>query len=107
MTLEELKNILDNGGTIYRGNETIVLDSDSVYKRHLAGLNHYCTWEEVVKLYIGDPSGWLEVKPEPQYAPQMMAVPVAEWDALQKELAELRSKVGYCENCHNEIIGMS
>jgi hypothetical protein len=108
MNLEQLKAILDNGGIIARGKETIKKSNGyyNVYHKHL------CIHSSEEWAGVRSPSEWQEVKAEEQYvpharfyaenrpyAPCMIAIDIREWDALQKELEELRAfKAKHSEN---------
>jgi len=112
MTLEQLKAILDDGWVIERGNERIWSPFKYRYHTHPDIGEKSYTWDEI-KTFIPNPSEWQEVKAEalPEssgvsealgemnaYIAEVMRqggyklVEKREWDALQKELEELRAK---------------
>ena len=67
MTLEQLKAILDGGGTIVRVNRGTEIS------RHSEGFGYYVgsknfDWNEVAGI-LSNPSEWQEVKAEEQYVP--------------------------------------
>jgi hypothetical protein len=114
MTLEQLKQILDDGGTIVHN------ELPTQISKHIEGLGYrigssHFDWKEVESI-LNAPSEWQEVKAEiPEnvqmaldtyrqtpiqfvrsnsdkpFAPRMIVVDVREWDALQGELEELRA----------------
>jgi hypothetical protein len=134
-TIEQLKTILDSSGTITNGKDEIYRTTPTEEKYSVKGFyDNNFWWGELVWNYLTNPSDWQEVKKDTpvytavwtndiRFAPRMIVVDAREWDAMQKELETLRAKVGkpfchscgnetfigmlYCENCHNEIIGMS
>lgn len=114
MTLQELKVILDKGNCITNGKEKIRKGTggDCYYYEGIHNLPAPMPWA-FFEGYIGTPSDWYEAKPgatnpsdemirkmifaprerkpkPPQFAPRMMVIDAREWEAIQKELEELR-----------------
>jgi len=141
-TLEQLKTILDNGGTIEKKGSAEITLKDGYY--YYQDTNGTIAVRPTLDDMMNNPSDWQEVKKEIEYhipdvpefehnpsqkkfevvfAPRMIVMDPKELEAMEKELKELRAKVDkplchscreetfwglpYCENCHNEIIGMS
>jgi len=106
-TLEQLKAILDAGGTITNGTDEISkpIPTDEKYVIK----EFYCNsfrWEWITK-HINTPSDWQELKKDVEYAPHttfyaqdrpyapcMVAIDAREWDEIQRELEALRNLIG-------------
>jgi hypothetical protein len=107
-TLEQLKAILDNGGTITNGKDEISRPDfrDEIYQ--VKGFNDNLFWWHNAARFIGDPKDWKEVKKEagpnePKVltmdlnGTKYVCVPVEvykiereQWHALMKEVGALK-----------------
>jgi len=85
-TLESLKKILDEGGTIVDATGNRIQYENKVYVHYRYG--HKGPWYPYLDDMIRNPSEWSEVKAEPT----TITVPIDQWNALNKELGELRTK---------------
>jgi hypothetical protein len=108
MTLQQLKQILDDGGTLTSGEKRLYKKDGKYYFGEDVCSNHFTE-------YALTAVDWSEVKPEPpihnilqkpiintlsrayilpgakEFAPRMMVIDCREWDELQAELEELRA----------------
>ena len=86
-TLESLKKILDEGGTITAGSIKINGTDHGYFMEYREQARQILEGE--LCSFLDNPSEWSEVKAEPS----TMAVPIDQWNALNNELEELRTKV--------------
>jgi hypothetical protein len=100
MTLQQLKAILDNGGTLTSGEVKLYKKDGKYYYDNGHGDGGACSdhfteyaltaveWSEVFTNTLSR----AYILPEAKgFAPRMMVVDCREWDAMQKELEELRA----------------
>jgi hypothetical protein len=113
MTLQQLKQILDNGGTLTSEEKKLYKKDGKYYFDNGHGEGDVCS--NHFTEYALTAVEWSDVKPEPpihnilqkpitntlsrayippeakEFAPRMMVIDCREWEAMQKELEELRT----------------
>jgi hypothetical protein len=115
MTLKQLKQILDGGGIIASQEQKVIKEnSQYIHSGNIEGEPFSIVWRKL-ESFITNPSEWSEVKQEPPihnilqkpitntlsrayilpetkgFAPPIICIDVREWEAMQKELEELRT----------------
>ena len=106
-TLEQLKAILDAGGTITNGRDEISKPIPMDEKYFIKGFDCNMFWWDGISRFIINPSDWTELKKDVEYAPHttfyaenrpyapcMVAIDAREWDEIQRELEALRNLIG-------------